>query len=146
MSKRRLYVRCMAWLLCITGCAYLPAYSADELPPAEVGGMLIDRTFSAAGSAFYKEFSVRWNELAVLTGNVNVSIFEQPQMRGGTRAIIEMDGKAVVIVPLQPGRPAPAQAAVEAAITRISVLLGQGYIDEVAKPLPLDDQGDARGW
>lgn len=97
--------------------AALVVAARDELPPQELGGLLLDHTFSPAGSAFAREFAEQWNELNG-SNNFNVTITERPEQRGGTRAWIEMDGTPLVVVPLMPGRAAPAQAAVEAAFKR----------------------------
>ena len=117
--------------------AALAVAGKDELPPPEIGGMLLDRTFSAAGAAFYKEFSVRWNEVASITGNLILVIAEKPEQRGGTRAWVEIEGHPIVVVPLSPGKPAPAQAAVEAALTRAMDHVAKSQADEFA-PEPIE--------
>lgn len=95
------------------------AARGDELPETEIDGILIDRTFSAAGAAFFREFAVRWHETGRVQARESVVIVERPEARGGTRAWVEFAGQPVVIVPLSPGRAAPAREAVEAAIPRI---------------------------
>jgi len=113
------------------------ATGKDELPPPEIDGMLLDRTFSAAGSAFFKEFSVRWNEVASVTGYLTLAVIERPEREGGTRAWVEIEGKPIVVVPLSPGRPAPAQAAVDAALTRAMEYVAHSQEDEFA-PQPIE--------
>ncbi|MDK2124944.1 CsgE family curli-type amyloid fiber assembly protein [Parachitinimonas caeni] len=117
----------------------ISAAAKDELPPAEIGNLLLDRTFSAAGSAFAREFFLRWNALDV-SGKFFLTIVEKPERRGGTRAWVELDGEAIVVIPLSPGRPAPAQAAVEAAFARALERSLSGPVDSLDVALPLDQK------
>jgi len=120
----------LIWASCLLAASL--AAGKDELPSPEIDGMLLDRTFSAAGSAFFKEFSVRWNEVASVTGYLTLAVIERPERQGGTRAWVEIEGKPIVVVPLSPGRPAPAQAAVDAALTRAMDYVAHKQEDEFA--------------
>jgi hypothetical protein len=102
-----------------------------------LNGLLLDHTFSAAGAAFAREFEARWNDLNG-AGNFTLMIVEKPEPRGGTRAWIEFDGEAIVVVPLSPGRPAPAQAAVEAAFNRALDKAMTPKYGTIETPLPLE--------
>lgn len=62
----------------------------------EIGGLVLDRTFSRFGKDFYRQFTTLWQEVKGTQG-VNLVLIERQMPRSGTQLNLQLNNRTIFV-------------------------------------------------
>ncbi|WP_232849675.1 curli production assembly/transport protein CsgE [Bowmanella yangjiangensis] len=104
----------------------------------ELGGLMLDNTFSRFGREFYQQFSRLWQDVPQ-TQSFNVVVKEQVVPRAGTRLTVQLNNQ-VIYITYMGRRQSPMEDKVEEAMLALLQAMANARFDSSSQ-----DMAD-NGW